>query len=114
MIKKLPNLNSIEISVLGLGYVGLPLAVQISKVKKHLLEGIIFNRKVIGFDINSSRIDELKNGFDRTKEVTYSDLTSHNNLEFTSNKDDLLSADIFIVTVPTLLSIQKNVLNCLH
>ena len=51
MIKKLPDLSNVKTAVLGLGYVGLPLAVQIAKVKKNLVTDRVLNRKVIGFDI---------------------------------------------------------------
>ncbi len=107
MIRKLPDLSNIKTAVLGLGYVGLPLAVQIAKIKKDLVTDKSLNRKVIGFDINKIRIDELKNGYDKTKEVTYSDLTSFDNLCFTSNEEDLSIADIFIVTVPTPINSEK-------
>lgn len=78
------------IAVVGLGYVGLPLAVEFGKYQK-----------VIGFDINSQRIGELQNGHDRTLEVTSAELQVANQLTFSSNLDDLTQASIFIVTVPT-------------
>ena len=107
MIKKFPDLDNNTISVLGLGYVGLPLAVQIAKVKKNIVKDNILNRKVIGFDINPTRVNELKNAYDRTKEVSFFDLSSHENLDFSSNQDDLLLADIFIVAVPTPINSDK-------
>ena len=87
-----------KITVIGLGYVGLPLAVEFSK-KYH----------VTGFDINQKRIDELKQGIDRTLEVDNSDLkavlTSNNNskkgLLVSNNPKDLESSNIYIITVPT-------------
>ena len=78
------------ISVIGLGYVGLPLAVE-------------FGRKfnVIGFDINEKRIEDLKKGVDKTLEVSEKEFETANKLCFTSNLNDLQKAEIFIVTVPT-------------
>jgi UDP-N-acetyl-D-glucosamine/UDP-N-acetyl-D-galactosamine dehydrogenase len=78
------------IAVIGLGYVGLPLAVEFGK-----------QRRVIGFDISDKRINELRSGHDRTREVEAEDLKVAGFLEFTSDRDVLKNADIFIVTVPT-------------
>lgn len=86
-----------NISVIGLGYVGLPLAVEFGK-----------SRSVIGFDINPDRIDELNRGFDRTLEVTNSELEESRQLYFTSNVEDLQSADIHIITVPTPINNAKS------
>ena len=83
------------IAVIGLGYVGLPLAVEFGK-----------KGKTIGFDINLDRIQELKSGFDRTLEVDKEDLLSSNFLSFSNDLDQLKSANFFIVTVPT--PIDKN------
>ena len=77
------------ISVIGLGYVGLPVAVAFGKVGK-----------VVGFDINPVRIEELKNDYDRTGEVTAEELLAAGIL-FTSKTGDLKQADFHIVTVPT-------------
>lgn len=79
-----------KIAVIGLGYVGLPLAVEFCKVMQ-----------VIGFDINEQRIHELKKGFDRTREVDETELRGASNLTFTSNNTELNQASYFIVTVPT-------------
>ncbi|GGA65172.1 nucleotide sugar dehydrogenase [Ornithinibacillus halotolerans] len=84
-----------NIAVVGLGYVGLPLAVSFGK--KH---------RVIAFDINDNRIEELKQGFDRTNEVETEDLKS-SDLEFTSNPKDLSKADFIIVAVPTPITENK-------
>ena len=80
----------INIAIVGLGYVGLPLAVEFGKVVD-----------VIGFDINQQRIQELKNGFDRTCEVHPSELKESSKLSFYSDTDSLRFANYFIVTVPT-------------
>jgi len=79
-----------KIGVIGLGYVGLPLAVEFGKVTN-----------TIGFDINLERINELKKGIDRTLEVDKTELTQAAQLSFTANPDDLRAANYFIVTVPT-------------
>ena len=84
------NLTDKKIALIGLGYVGLPLAVEFGKV-----------RSVIGFDINKKRIAELESGQDHTLEVTPEELTHARHLEYTANADTLKSASIFIVTVPT-------------
>jgi UDP-N-acetyl-D-galactosamine dehydrogenase len=84
------NLDSKTIAIIGLGYVGLPLAVEFGKV-----------RMVIGFDINKKRIEELKSGSDHTLEVIPEELNQAKLLQFTSETDRLKSAEVFIVTVPT-------------
>ncbi len=78
-----------KISVVGLGYVGLPVAVAFGK-----------SHRVIGFDLNQKRIDELRGGYDRTLEVENEELEKANIL-FTANPDDLHEADFHIVAVPT-------------
>lgn len=79
-----------KIGIVGLGYVGLPLAVEFGK-----------KFEVIGFDINATRIAELSSGIDRTREVEKSELTASTGLMFTTRVDDLHKVNIFIVTVPT-------------
>lgn len=79
-----------KIAIIGLGYVGLPLAVEFGK-----------KFKTIGFDINSNRVNELKNGIDNTKEVEHDDLFNQNYLSFSSDVSDIANTDFFIVTVPT-------------
>lgn len=85
-----------KIAVIGQGYVGLPLAVEFGKY-----------RQVVGFDINESRIDELTTGIDSTLEVTKEELEQAQQLQFSSNKDDLASCSIYIVTVPTPITDDK-------
>ena len=84
------KLSDTKIAIIGLGYVGLPLAVAFSK-----------KYNVTGYDINLSRIDELESGIDRTLEVSKLDLERAVNLSFSSSKDDLKLCNTFIVTVPT-------------
>jgi UDP-N-acetyl-D-galactosamine dehydrogenase len=79
-----------SIAIIGLGYVGFPLAVEFGKIYPTL-----------GFDIDASRIDELKSGVDRTQEVSAAQLAESKNLRFSSQVADLASCNTFIVTVPT-------------
>lgn len=78
------------IAVIGLGYVGLPLAVEFGK-----------RRPVVGFDIDAGRIAELRRGHDRTDEVEASELAAAGHLTFTSSAADIAGCGIYIVTVPT-------------
>ena len=84
------NLSDKTIAIIGLGYVGLPLAVEFGK-----------RRPVVGFDIRASRIDELRAGRDSTLEVEPEDLAAARHLTYSSNSDDLKTCGVFIVTVPT-------------
>ena len=86
---------------MGLGYVGLPLAISFSKTKNCFLTNKNLDRHVIGFDINKNRVNDLKEGFDKTNEISNKDLVSQRNLLFTDKFEDLLGVDVFIVTVPT-------------
>ena len=97
----MPNCNNCTISVIGLGYVGLPLAVAFAKRQESFLNSEKLTRKVFGFDINSNRIEQLKKGFDKTNEMSKEDLIFQNNLFFTDNFEDLYDSDVFIITVPT-------------
>lgn len=90
------NINNIKIAVIGLGYVGLPLAVEFGK--KH---------PVIGFDINKHRIEELKSGTDHTLEVSDEELASAKQLEFSSDINELAECNFYIVTVPTPIDEYK-------
>jgi len=90
------NLENLKIAVIGLGYVGLPLAVEFGKI-----------RTVIGFDINQKRISELKFGKDRTLETSEKELGDAKFLTFTTNINDLSAVNCFIVTVPTPIDAQK-------
>ena len=89
MIKKFQK-DNLKIAIIGLGYVGLPLAVEFSK-----------KFKVLGFDINIQRIDSLNRCHDQTMEVSKSELKNAKNLSFTSDKESLAESNIYIVTVPT-------------
>lgn len=89
-------MNEIKIAVIGLGYVGLPLAAEFGK-----------KYQVLGFDINMSRINELSKGYDRTQEMSDDDLKKAHHLAFSSNIEDLKGSNIFIVTVPTPIDNYK-------
>ena len=78
-----------KVALVGLGYVGLPIAVAFGR-----------RGKVIGFDINKAKIEELQRGFDRTGEVSAADLQA-SDVQYTSEPTDLKAADFIIVAVPT-------------
>lgn len=84
------NLLDKKIAIIGLGYVGLPLAVEFGK-----------NRQVIGFDINPVRISELQSGRDHTLECSPKELLLAKHLQYSAKVEDLRQAQVFIVTVPT-------------
>ncbi|WP_226455361.1 Vi polysaccharide biosynthesis UDP-N-acetylglucosamine C-6 dehydrogenase TviB [Pseudomonas sp. AF03-9] len=84
------SLEDIKLAVVGLGYVGLPLAVEFGK-----------HRSVIGFDINQARIDALNEGRDGTLEVNDDELKAAKHLSFSAKSDVLKGCNVFIVTVPT-------------
>lgn len=90
------NIHEIKIAVIGLGYVGLPLAVEFGK--KH---------PVIGFDINQHRIDKLKSGTDHTLEVSDEELRIATQLKFSSDINELSDCNFYIVTVPTPIDEYK-------
>ncbi|WP_347901362.1 Vi polysaccharide biosynthesis UDP-N-acetylglucosamine C-6 dehydrogenase TviB [Pseudomonas purpurea] len=84
------DLNDKKIAVIGLGYVGLPLAVEFGR-----------KRAVVGFDINAKRIVELQGGHDATLEVDADELAAAGNLTFSNQVEDIAECEIYIVTVPT-------------
>ena len=88
--------NGARIAVIGLGYVGLPLAAEFGK-----------HREVLGFDINPVRIAELKSGHDQTLELTADDLTAAKNLQLSDDVNELADCDVFIITVPTPIDDYK-------
>jgi UDP-N-acetyl-D-glucosamine/UDP-N-acetyl-D-galactosamine dehydrogenase len=89
-------MNNKKIALIGLGYVGLPLAVEFGK-----------KRTVIGFDINQPRINDLNNGVDSTLETTSEELKEAVHLSYTTNLDDVKDCEIFIITVPTPIDKHK-------
>jgi UDP-N-acetyl-D-galactosamine dehydrogenase len=84
------DLNNIKIAVIGLGYVGLPLAVEFGK-----------QRPVVGFDINQLRVKELRDGVDNTLEVSNEELKANANLKFTTELEEIADCNFYIITVPT-------------
>jgi UDP-N-acetyl-D-galactosamine dehydrogenase len=89
-------MKNTKIALIGLGYVGLPLAVEFGK-----------KRKVVGFDINQDRIDELKSGIDSTLETTSQELEGAIHLSYTTKLADIKECGIYIVTVPTPIDKHK-------
>ena len=88
--------EDLSIGVIGLGYVGLPLAVEFGK-----------SRSVVAFDLDAERIAQLTSGFDRTLEVTASDLAAAQHVQYTANFSELRHVNCYIITVPTPLDENK-------
>ena len=87
--------KEVNIAVIGLGYVGFPLAIEFSK-----------HYPVTGFDLDEKRIKELESGFDRTNEVSETNLLNTSNLALSTSAKDIEDANVYIVTVPT--PVDKN------
>lgn len=96
MTSKKFEVSELKLAVIGLGYVGLPLALEFGK-----------SRSVVGFDVNLMRINELRSGWDHTLEASSSELTAAKFLSFTSDFEDLRKCNCFIVTVPTPIDEHK-------
>lgn len=90
------NIEELKLAIIGLGYVGLPLAVEFGK-----------KRSVVGFDINVPRITALEAGHDATLEVSDVELSSANHLTFSADSASLAACNVFIVTVPTPIDEHK-------
>ena len=90
------KLEETKIAIIGLGYVGLPLAVEFAK-----------KLPVLGFDINKPRIEELRSGTDSTLEVSDEELTEAKHLSYSSEVNELKSSNVYIVTVPTPIDKHK-------
>ena len=90
------KLSDIKLAIIGLGYVGLPLATEFAKY-----------RDVVGFDINAARVEALKQGKDTTLEVSEEELKEAKGLVYTTNPADLAKCNVFIVTVPTPIDEHK-------
>lgn len=90
------SLDDLRIAVIGLGYVGLPLAVEFGRI-----------RAVTGFDINEARIEALRGGIDNTLETEASELAAATGLRFSSELSDLADCNLFIVTVPTPIDAHR-------
>ena len=92
----MPDIATTKVAIIGLGYVGLPLAVEFSK-----------KLPTIGFDLKEQRIAQLQSGVDLTREVSKEELAAADDLSFTSSIDDLQNANVFIVAVPTPIDANK-------
>ena len=103
----MPPLTTCTVAVIGLGYVGLPLAVEFARYQSCRRSGAFLKRRVIGFDTNHQRLNELLEGHDRTYETSPESLKAAEGLEFTSAVEHLAEADVFIVTVPTPIDSAK-------
>jgi UDP-N-acetyl-D-glucosamine/UDP-N-acetyl-D-galactosamine dehydrogenase len=90
------TLNQVRLGIIGLGYVGLPLAVEFGK-----------HRSVLGFDINLHRINELQAGSDRTLEVSATEMGEASGLHYSANPAELAQCNVYIVTVPTPIDAHK-------
>jgi UDP-N-acetyl-D-galactosamine dehydrogenase len=90
------TLKEIRIGIIGLGYVGLPLAIEFGK-----------KRPVTGFDVSNKRLKELRSGIDVTNETTAEEIVSAKYLSFSNNSDDLKECDVYIITVPTPVDTNK-------
>ena len=93
---RLPKLEKINIAIIGLGYVGLPLAIEFGK-----------KRPVIGYDTSTSRIEELKTNFDRNQEIKNAEFSLSTHLHFTNNPEEIADSNVYIVTVPTPITTDK-------
>ena len=91
------NLKNVKLGIIGLGYVGLPLAVEFGKKFK----------KVVGFDLKKKRIEELRSFNDLTGEVSRQEIKSSKNLSFTCNLKDIEICNFYIVAVPTPVNSKK-------
>ncbi len=92
----LPHQNNIHLGIIGLGYVGLPLAIEFSK-----------HFPTVGFDINTKRIRELQSGIDHTLEIDHETLMQATQLHYTANPVELQHCTVYIITVPTPIDSHK-------
>ncbi len=90
------KLSNVKLAIIGLGYVGLPLAAEFAK-----------RRDVVGFDINATRVEALKQGKDTTLEVSEEELKEARGLVYTTNPADIAQCNVYIVTVPTPIDEHK-------
>ena len=96
-LKMTESVDSLKIGVIGLGYVGLPLATEFGKIQS-----------VVGFDTNETRIDQLRSGIDITNEASIDDLKASPYLSFSNDIEELRDCNCYIVTVPTPIDRSKN------
>ena len=105
---KLPDPYNCNIGIIGLGYVGLPLALEFYKTKFCVKTGKPLKRNIIGFEINQERVKSIQKGIDVTNEVDNNDMDIMQKLFITNNYEELSEVDIFIVTVPTPIDSSNN------
>ena len=91
------KLDNTKIGVVGLGYVGLPLAIEFSK-----------KYSVKGFDVDSIRVSELNSGFDSTLELNEDELKNAQNITYSDRLDDIVDCNLYVLTVPTPIDSDKN------
>ena len=95
----LPPMATCTVAVIGLGYVGLPLAVEFAKPQSCLRTGVALIRRVIGFDINQQRLRELGAGHDCNKETSPKELEAAIHLELTGDHEQLVGADLSLIHI---------------
>ncbi len=99
-----PKLTKCNITILGLGYVGLPLTVELALKDKN---SKTYNFEINGFDVNKERLNQLVEGNDKTKEIEKHTLKKLNNINYTNKIEDIYESDLFIITVPTPINESK-------
>ncbi len=104
--KYLPSIYSCKVTIVGMGYVGLPLAIEFAKTDFCKKTGNKLNRQVFGFDIDTNRINDLTNSYDSNSDLDDEDLSHLKKITFTSDLKDISDSDVFIIAVPT--PIDKN------
>ena len=109
----LPKLEKCSVGIIGLGYVGLPLALKIANQRRCLLTKNKLVRTVFGYDINKNRIEELTKGIDRNKIFSKEQIKKNKKIHFISDKNLLKNVDVFIITVPTPIT-HKNEPNLIY
>ncbi|MDA7677017.1 nucleotide sugar dehydrogenase [bacterium] len=105
--KPLPVLHECTVAIIGLGYVGLPLAIEFAKNKSTSKNKATISRQIIGFDINDTRLNQLNSGIDVTGELSDDEKKLTSSILLTSDPSQLTTADVLIVTVPTPIDDAK-------
>ena len=107
-MSNLPSINECNVCVIGMGYVGLPLAIEIAKTNICFKTKSKLQRNVFGYDIDVLRINELNKNIDKTREITNKELEEVNAISFTHKVENLYNLDVFLVTVPTPINKDKS------
>tara|TARA_B100000242_G_C43054806_1_gene493404 strand:- start:4975 stop:6321 length:1347 start_codon:yes stop_codon:yes gene_type:complete len=103
----LPKLENCTVAIIGLGYVGLPLALEIGSKTNCLLTNKKLERLVFGYDTNPKRIEELEKGFDNNKIFSKEQIKKVKNIKFVNDNNLLRKVDVFIITVPTPINTKN-------